>query len=167
MFKNVSLCQWFIAWQHNYVFEGVSFYGITETFSFNWVKLLCLMINLDNLILLITLPKFLDANCGPKNLAPIVVKIWAGLNAISGSGRTPPVALAAVAWWAVVELANCPGPDQKPGIVPGFLDPQIRLFCPRGGAPDYQSRGRATGHFLRQPLSQRPEFSIVNLYSVR
>ena len=50
-----------------------------------------------HLHILITLPKLLDAYCGPKNLAPIVVKIWAGLNAIFGSGRTPPVALAAVA----------------------------------------------------------------------
>ena len=44
---------------------------------------------------LVTLPKLLDGYCGPKNLAPIVVKIWAGLNAIFGSGRTPPVAAVA------------------------------------------------------------------------
>ena len=47
--------------------------------------------------------------------------------------------------------ANCPAlEDQKPGIVPGFLDPSVLSR----GAADYQSGGRASGRFLLQPLSQ-------------
>ena len=49
------------------------------------------MIHLD---ILITLPKLLDAYCGPKNSVPIVVKIWAGLNAIFGTPAAVAVALA-------------------------------------------------------------------------
>ena len=110
------------------------------------------------------MPKLLDAFCGPENLAPIVVKIWAGLNAIFGSGRTPPTALAALAVRGCGKIsrpANCPAlEDQKPGIVPGFLDPSVLSR----GAADYQSGGRASGRFLRQPLSQMSR--VLNRESV-
>ena len=117
-----------------------------------------------HLSILITLPKLLDAFCGPENIAPIVVKIWAGLNAIFGSGRTPPTALAALAVRGCGKIsrpANCPAlEDQKPGIVPGFLDQSVLSR----GAADYQSGGRAAGHFLRQPLSQMSR--VLNRESV-
>ena len=64
----------------------------------------------------------------------------------------------------MVELAGRLIVPPRIRIVPGFLDPQIRLFCPRGGAPDYQRRGRATGRFLRQPLSQTS--GVLNRESV-
>ena len=99
--------------------------------------------------------------CG-ENLGGVKRHLWLGADTAGGVGGGGVMGCGKIS-----RPANCPAPDQKTGIVPGFLDPRIRLFCPRGGAPDYPSRGRATGRFLRQPLSQRPEFSIVNLYSVR
>ena len=75
--------------------------------------------------------------------------------------RTALAALAVRGCGKISRPANCPAlEDQKPGIVPGFLDPSALSR----GAADYQSGGRASGRFLRQPLSQMSQ--VLNRESV-
>ena len=98
--------------------------------------------------------KFSRGYCG-ENLGGVKRHLWLG------ASPAPPLALAAVA--ALVKLAARLIVHHSPGseLSPDFLIPESVCFVP---SPDYQSRGRATGRFLRQPLSQTSQ--VLNRESV-